>query len=141
MKIIEVGIKERFEGYTSEKHEYVMNIFKMPIPNKVRLHFCDITINKMKEAIALTNSHKFNEIKFISTTHQDSEHCFVELFKDEHLVEVSQYEDFDRYFNTFDAHFFNISCSSFYKDCFQANFLFTSASCEEFSFNSKNFKI
>jgi hypothetical protein len=109
MKIIEVDTRSRFEGYTSEKHEWVINSFKMPIPNKVRLHLCDGTLHKMREAIVLTNSFKFNEIRFISTTHKDPEHCFVELFRDEHLIEVSLYEDFDRYFETFDSHHFSIS--------------------------------
>ena len=141
MKIIEVEIQTRFEGYTAEKHQWVIDNFKMPIPNKVRLHLCDTTIKKMKEASALTSNHKFNEISFISTTRKDSEHCFVELFRNDHLIEVSQYEDFDRYFDTFDSTKFNISSTSFHTNAFHASFHFTNASCSEFSFKTKNFKL
>lgn len=141
MKIIEVGIHDKFDGYTSEKHQWVIDNFKMPIPNKVRLHICDSTLQKMKEAVALTNAHKFHEIGFLSTTRQDPENCRVELFLDEHLIEIAEHEDFDRYFYSFDNEHFRVKCDSFYPDSFQAKFLYHNGTGREFSFKSKHFKI
>lgn len=139
MKIIDVQINKR--NIDKEKEEKVLDLFKMPLPDNVRLHISDSALTKIKEAIEMT-MNKFNLISFISSTRkdEDSAHCFCEFLHNNKIMKIEKYEDFETLFDMVDNRCFTFSCDSIYSGYVKASFIYVNG-WTEFSFSTVRFKI
>ena len=114
--------------------------FRMPVPTDIKIYFTKELIKKAQTIKQLMIDHSLNEIRTISSTIKDTNHSYIELYLDKHLIQISKYEDFDRLFNTFKKDSFNLIADSFYKNSFYVNFLYCNGG-SEVSFKSERFML
>lgn len=114
--------------------------FRMPVPTDMHIHFTDELVKKAQTMKQLMVDHKLNEIRTISSTIKDTNHSYIELYVDTHLIQTSKYEDFDRLFDTFEKDKFNLIINCQHHNLFYITFLYYNGGSEVL-FKSEKFML
>lgn len=138
-KIISVNINRR---EITETDEEILSIFKMKLPTRIELHLTDNIINKMKKIQNFIEEDNLSNVEFYSSSksRRNPDSSFAVFYDGDDILKTSQYEDFDKMYDTIDDGF-KITCSWFHSKKFTLQFLYVSASCYEIVINTQYFDI
>lgn len=139
-QIISVNINRRDIHETDEE---ILSIFKMKLPTRIELHLTDKIINKMKKIQHFIEDDNLSNVEFYSSSksRRNPDSSFAVFYDGDEVLKTSQYEDFDRMYDTIELDGFKITCSWFHSKKFTLQFLYVSASCYEIAINTKYFDI
>lgn len=141
MKKIIVPVSRHYRCSEKENiQEYVQSVFKMPIPSHVHVFLTDKMIDKMKNVQRLMVEHHLTTIEFLTSYCTEEDPSYVELYKNDEKLAISQYEDFDRMWDTIKTTSLHMTCESFQSNKFSIQLIYA-AGYTEFVFSTNFFDI
>ena len=136
-----VPVQDLFGEYDQEMQHTVSSKFGMGIPTHIQLNLSEALINKMHYVQELITQHKLSIIQFNShLTNLFEPPSDVILLKNNDIIPVSSFTEYEKTWQTFDSKSFNLSCHRVYSNKFQAHFFYKNG-WTNFSFITEYFTV